>query len=339
MEEINASIDFDRKLATQDIAGSKAHVAMLARQGIVEAGDADAIATGLAHVQGEIEAGKFSFSRALEDIHMNVEAGSRESIGAAAGRLHTARSRNDQVATDFRLWVRDAIDAARPPIAALQLALRRRAEKHADMVMPGFTHMQSAQPVTFGHHLLAYVEMFGARPGRFEDARKRINECPLGAAALAGTSFPIDRDDDRQGARLRPADANSLDASATATSRWKRWPPHDRGGPSVALRGRNRALVDAAFRLCQAVRRLHDRLVDHAAEAQSRRGRTGARQDRPDGRRALGLLTRDEGPAAGLLQGHAGRQGAARSTRSETLALCWRHDRHGRDLTPEPRSA
>ncbi len=194
MEEINASIDFDRKLAAQDIAGSEAHVAMLARQGIVDAADADAIAKGLAEVKGEIEAGAFAFSRALEDIHMNVESRLAEIVGPAAGRLHTARSRNDQVAVDFRLWVRDAIDALILQIAELQKALAARALDSAGMVMPGFTHLQSAQPVTFGHHLLAYVEMLGRDAGRFRDARKRLNECPLGAAALAGTSFPIDRD-------------------------------------------------------------------------------------------------------------------------------------------------
>ena len=179
MEEINASIDFDRKLAAQDIAASEAHLAMLAAQGIVEAADAEAIAKGLAQVRGEIEAGTFSFSRALEDIHMNVESRLAEIVGPAAGRLHTARSRNDQVAVDFRLWVRDAIDAVLGQ-TPLQRALATRALDSAAMVMPGFTHLQSAQPVTFGHHLMAYVEMLGRDAGRFKDARKRLNECPLG---------------------------------------------------------------------------------------------------------------------------------------------------------------
>src|SRR5271155_3396759 len=214
MEEINASIDFDRKLGPQDIAGSEAHLAMLAAQGIVEAADAEAIAKGLAQVKGEIEAGTFSFKRALEDIHMNVESRLAEIIGPAAGRLHTARSRNDQVALDFRLWVRDAIDAVQLQIAALQRALAARALETAAMVMPGFTHLQSAQPVTFGHHLLAYVEMLGRDAGRFKDARKRLNECPLGSAALAGTSFPIDREMTARALGFDRPTANSLDSVA-----------------------------------------------------------------------------------------------------------------------------
>jgi argininosuccinate lyase len=214
MEEINPSIDFDRKLAAQDIAGSQAHVAMLAAQGIVEAADAEAIASGLAQVKGEIEAGTFSFSRALEDIHMNLESRLAEIVGPAAGRLHTARSRNDQVAVDFRLWVRDAIDGILVQIAELQRALATRALDSAATVMPGFTHLQSAQPVTFGHHLMAYVEMLGRDAGRFRDARKRLNECPLGAAALAGTSFPIDRDMTAKTLGFDRPTANSLDSVA-----------------------------------------------------------------------------------------------------------------------------
>ncbi len=209
MEEINASIDFDRKLAAQDIAGSQAHVAMLARQGIVETADAEAIAKGLAQVKGEIEAGAFKFSRKLEDIHMNVESRLAEIVGPVAGRLHTARSRNDQVAVDFRLWVRDAIDALVPQIAGLQRALAARALECAGMVMPGLTHLQPAQPVTFGHHLLAYVEMLARDAGRFSDARKR-----LGAAALAGTSFPIDRAMTAKALGFDRPTANSLDSVA-----------------------------------------------------------------------------------------------------------------------------
>ena len=214
MEEINASIDFDRKLAQQDIAGSKAHVAMLASQGIVEPADAEAITRGLDDVKGEIEAGAFAFSRALEDIHMNVESRLAAQIGAPAGRLHTARSRNDQVATDFKLWVRDTIDSLEIQVAGLQQALAERALASADMVMPGFTHLQSAQPVTFGHHLLAYVEMFARDRGRFSDARARLNECPLGAAALAGTSFPIDRFATAKALGFDRPTANSLDSVA-----------------------------------------------------------------------------------------------------------------------------
>ena len=214
MAEINASIGFDRKLAAQDIAGSLAHVAMLASQGVVEKADAEAIAKGLSEVKAEIEAGTFAFSRALEDIHMNVESRLAQIVGPAAGRLHTARSRNDQVAVDFRLWVRDTIDALILQIARLQRALATRALATADLVMPGFTHLQSAQPVTFGHHLMAYVEMLGRDAGRFADARRRLNECPLGAAALAGTSFPIDRDMTARTLGFDRPTANSLDSVA-----------------------------------------------------------------------------------------------------------------------------
>jgi argininosuccinate lyase len=214
MEEINASIDFDRKLASQDIAGSKAHVAMLAHAGIVSSADADAIARGLDEVRAEIEAGTFTFSRALEDIHMNVEQRLAALIGPVAGRLHTARSRNDQVALDFRLWVRDTIDALDTQLADLQLALSEKALEHAGAVMPGFTHLQSAQPVTFGHHLMAYVEMIARDRGRLKDARKRLNESPLGAAALAGTSFPIDREMTAHALGFDRPTANSLDSVA-----------------------------------------------------------------------------------------------------------------------------
>ena len=214
MEEINASIGYDRKLYQQDIAGSKAHVAMLAAQGIVAAEDAEAISNGLDTILSEIEAGTFIFSRALEDIHMNVEARLADLIGDAAGRLHTARSRNDQVATDFRLWVRDTMDTLDDQLAGLQRVLAEKAETHASAVMPGFTHLQSAQPVTFGHHMLAYVEMIARDRGRFSDARKRMNECPLGSAALAGTSFPIDRHATAAALGFDRPTANSLDAVA-----------------------------------------------------------------------------------------------------------------------------
>src|SRR6266550_5393959 len=190
MQEINASIDFDRRLYRQDIAASKAHAAMLAKQGINSRDDAARIAHGLDTILSEMDTGKFRFKRALEDIHMNVESRLGELIGPAAGRLHTARSRNDQVATDFRLYVRDTIDELDAALAAFQHALVERGTEHAGSVMPGFTHLQTAQPVTFGHHLLAYVEMASRDRGRFADARKRLNESPLGAAALAGTSFP-----------------------------------------------------------------------------------------------------------------------------------------------------
>ncbi len=212
MAAINASIGFDKRLYAQDIAGSRAHAAMLAAQGIISDKDAEAIREGLLTVLSEIETGKFVFSTALEDIHMNVEARLKEVIGEPAGRLHTARSRNDQVATDFRLWVRDQTDAALAGIVALQRALLAQAEAGADWVMPGFTHLQVAQPVTWGHHMLAYVEMLARDFGRFSDARRRMNESPLGAAALAGTSFPIDRHMTAAALGFDRPMANSLDA-------------------------------------------------------------------------------------------------------------------------------
>src|SRR5438874_2209334 len=212
MRRINASIDFDKRLYAEDIAGSLAHCAMLVVQRILSPEDGAAIAEGLGQIRAEIEAGRFVFSEANEDIHLNIEARLAELIGPTAGRLHTARSRNDQVATDFRLWVRGAIDRIDTAMRDLQAALLDQAEAHAETVMPGFTHLQIAQPVTFGHHLMAYVEMLGRDRGRFADCRRRLNESPLGAAALAGTAFPIDRD--RTATALgfdRPA-ANSIDA-------------------------------------------------------------------------------------------------------------------------------
>ncbi len=212
MEEINASIDFDKKLWRQDIRGSLAHAAMLAETGILTKEDVATITAGLKKVEGEIESGAFTFSRALEDVHMNVESNLKDKIGLAAGRLHTARSRNDQVATDMRLWVRDTLDEIDGQMADLQQALAEKAEAYAGAVMPGFTHLQSAQPVTFGHHLLAYVEMLGRDRSRIRDARARLNECPLGAAALAGTSFPIDRHMTAKALGFDRPTANSLDS-------------------------------------------------------------------------------------------------------------------------------
>jgi argininosuccinate lyase len=212
LEAINVSIDFDKRLGPQDIRGSLAHVAMLAKQGVVSQEDAARITDGLTRIADEIERREFVFSRALEDIHMNVESRLVELIGPAAGRLHTARSRNDQVATDFRLYIRDETDGVDAQLADLQLALAERAFEEAGSVMPGFTHLQSAQPVTLGHHLLAYVEMIGRDRGRFRDARARLNECPLGAAALAGTSFPIDREATASALGFDRPTANSLDS-------------------------------------------------------------------------------------------------------------------------------
>jgi argininosuccinate lyase len=212
MKRINASIGFDQRLYAQDIAASKAHAAMLVRQGIVGEADGAAILHGLDRVLEEIESGRFEFKTALEDIHMNVEARLAELIGDAAGRLHTARSRNDQVATEFRLWVRDAIDGLDAKLLELINELLDRAEENAGVTMPGYTHLQPAQPVTFGHHLMAYVEMFGRDRSRFADARKRLNESPLGAAALAGTSFPIDRQMTAKALGFDRPMANSMDA-------------------------------------------------------------------------------------------------------------------------------
>jgi argininosuccinate lyase len=212
MEAINASIGFDQRLAEQDIRGSRAHAAMLAAQGIITDSEAAAIREGLLTVLSEIQSGNFEFSAALEDIHMNVEARLKDIIGEPAGRLHTARSRNDQVATDFRLWVRDQFDAFETGLLALINALLVQAEQGADWVMPGFTHLQTAQPVTWGHHMMAYVEMLGRDLSRVRDARARMNECPLGSAALAGTSFPIDRHMTAADLGFAHPTANSLDA-------------------------------------------------------------------------------------------------------------------------------
>jgi argininosuccinate lyase len=215
MEEINASIEFDKRLAAEDIAGSRAHARMLAARGIIAEADAEAILKGLDQVGAEIAEGRFAFKRSLEDIHLNIEQRLAELIGPAAGRLHTARSRNDQVATDFRLWVRAACDRAIASLAALQQAVLDLADSHAETIMPGFTHLQPAQPVTFGHHCLAYVEMLGRDRGRFSDARARMNECPLGAAALAGTPYPIDRDMTAHALEFANPMRNSLDAVAS----------------------------------------------------------------------------------------------------------------------------
>jgi argininosuccinate lyase len=212
MREITPSIDFDKRLAAEDLAGSRAHCRMLANEGIISKDDGQAILDGLTAIEKEITAGSFVFKRELEDIHLNIEARLAELIGPAAGRLHTARSRNDQVVTDFRLWVRSACERADQGLIALQRALLVQAEQHTGTIMPGFTHMQVAQPVTFGHHMMAYVEMFGRDRGRFEDARKRMNESPLGAAALAGTSFAIDRDATAKTLGFARPMRNSMDA-------------------------------------------------------------------------------------------------------------------------------
>lgn len=211
MEEINASIGFDKKLYAQDIRGSKAHATMLAHQGIISAEDKDKILHGLDTILSEIESGQFVFSRKLEDIHMNVEARLAELIGPAAGRLHTARSRNDQVALDFRLWVKEELQKTETALSGLIAAFLNRAEEHADTVMPGFTHLQTAQPVTFGHHCMAYVEMFGRDRQRVRHAIEHLDESPIGAAALAGTGYPIDRHMTAQALGFREPTRNSID--------------------------------------------------------------------------------------------------------------------------------
>ena len=212
MQAINASVDIDVRLIEHDVVGSKAHAAMLAAVGVITQDDAAAIITGLDAIIAEWRSGAFALDPALEDVHMNVEARRKATIGEPAGRLHTARSRNDQVATDFRLWVRDALGSTQQAIGGLQAALVAQAERHADAVMPGFTHLQTAQPITFGHHCLAYVEMLERDRRRVENALEGVNECPLGAAALAGTSFPIDRAHTAAALGFRQPMANSLDA-------------------------------------------------------------------------------------------------------------------------------
>ncbi len=212
MQAINVSIGFDRRLAAQDLAGSRAHAAMLSAAGLISSEDEAAIQAGLDQIGREIVDGGFPYREEFEDIHMNVEARLAEIVGEPAGRLHTARSRNDQVALDLRLWVRDACDRSVDGLRALQRALLAQAEANADALMPGFTHLQPAQPVTLGHHLMAYVEMFGRDAGRFADARARMNESPLGAAALAGTAFPIDRDFTAHALGFERPMANSMDA-------------------------------------------------------------------------------------------------------------------------------
>ena len=215
MEEINTSIDFDKRLAKEDLACSRAHAAMLGAQRIISSADADAILAGLDQIETEIAEGRFVFKRALEDVHLNIESRLAEIAGDSAGRLHTARSRNDQVATDLRLWLRGACERIDAALLALQHALLAQAEAHADTLMPGFTHMQPAQPITFGHHCLAYVEMLARDRGRFADACARLNESPLGAAALAGTSFPIDRERTAQALGFARPMRNSMDAVAS----------------------------------------------------------------------------------------------------------------------------
>ncbi len=310
MEEINASIGFDKRLAPQDIRASKAHAAMLADAGIIAPEDAAAIIKGLDQVAAEIDSGKMVFSRALEDVHMNVESRLKEVIGTPAGRLHTARSRNDQVATDFRLYVRDRLDGLDAALAALQLAFVRKAEAHAATVMPGFTHLQPAQPVTFGHHLLAYVEMIGRDRGRLADARARLNECPLGSAALAGTSFPIDRHATAKALGFDKPTDNSLDAVS------------DRDFILETLAAASICAVHLSRFAEEVVLwstpqfgfiKLSDKFTTGSSIMPQKRNPDAAELTRAKVGRIAGafqsLLHRHEGPAARLFEGHAGGQG------------------------------
>ncbi len=295
MQEINASISFDQKLWRQDISGSLAHAAMLAKVGVITTEDEQAIGAGLAAIAQEIETGRFPFDVALEDIHMNIEARLTERIGEAGRRLHTARSRNDQVATDFRLWVRDAIDGLGAQITDVMRALADRAAEHAGDPMPGFTHLQTAQPVTFGHHLLAYVEMLDRDRGRLAGCRRRLNECPLGSAALAGTSFPIDRHMTAKALGFDRPTANSLDAVSDrdfALGVLER--RRDLRDASVAFCRGDRDLVFRALALHSPQRRVHHGKFDHAAEAQPRCRGTGAGEERPRRRRPCQPADRDE---------------------------------------------
>ena len=331
MEEINVSIDVDRHLYAQDIAASKAHAAMLAAQGIITASDAKNIAKGLDTILSEIGKGAFDFKRALEDIHMNVESRLAELIGPAAGRLHTARSRNDQVATDFRLYVRDTIDETDAALAAFQRALAARALEHAGTVMPGFTHLQTAQPVTFGHHLLAYVEMAARDRGRFADARKRLNKSPLGAAALAGTSFPIDRDATAKALGFDRPMANSLDAVSD-----RDFVLETLSAAAIAAVHLSRFAEEIVIWTSPLVGlvRLSDKFTTGSSIMPQKRNPDAAELVRAKTGRVIGALTgaadRDEGPAARLSKGHAGGQAGRDGGVCRAVAGDPRHDRHGR---------
>ena len=305
MEAINASIDVDKRMAVEDITGSRAHVRMLAESGIVAEDDRDAILKGLEQVAAEIEAGDFPFRKDLEDIHMNIEARLKEIIGEPAGRLHTARSRNDQVATDFRLWTRSALETRIAQTEALMGALLDQADLHADTVMPGFTHLQTAQPVTFGHHLMAYVEMFSRDRSRFADAKDRLNESPLGAAALAGTGFPINRQKTAADLGFTAPMANSLDAVSA-----RDFAVETVSACSICATPcrRDCHLGVRSIPLCPLVRCMVDRLFHHAAKAQSGCRRACSRKNRPHLWRASGAADRAERSSARLLQRHAGRQ-------------------------------
>ncbi len=339
MEEINASIGFDKRLAPQDIRGSLAHVAMLGEAGILPKADVAAIQDGLKAVARKSKAGASCSSANSRTSTCPSRAGSPRSSGPPPGRLHTARSRNDQVATDMKLWVRDTLDNLDEQAAGLQRALAEKALAHAGTVMPGFTHLQSAQPVTFGHHCLAYVEMLARDRGRFRDARARLNECPWGRRRSPAPRFPSTA---RHGGgpRLRPSDGQfpRFRGRPRLRPRIAVRRLHLRRPPLALCRG-TRGVDLGAVRFRAPVGRLHHRLVDHAAEAQPGRRRTRAREIRSGHRRADGSPHRDEGPAARLFEGHAGGQGGHLRRPSGPVALLGRHDRYGaRPRTQCPRS-
>ncbi len=299
MQEINASIGVDKRMWQEDIAGSRAHAAMLGAVGVISAEDAAAIDAGLAEIAGEWATGPIEENLALEDIHMHVEARLKEKIGDVAGRLHTARSRNDQVATDLRLWVRGAIDRLDTGLAAFQDALLTRADEHAGTVMPGFTHLQTAQPVTLGHHLMAYAEMAKRDRGRFQDARKRLNECPLGAAALAGTGFAIDRNMTATALGFDRPTANSLDSVSDRDFAIEFMTSCLQAGLHLS-RLAEEIIIWASQPLWvrETAGRLFHGFVDHAAKAQSRRRRAGTGQDGPVPGRTDAAGDGDEGASA-----------------------------------------
>ena len=312
VQRYTSSVAFDRRLWRADIAGSLAHAAMLAAQGVISAADLGAIKRGLATIADEIERGAFEWRSELEDVHLNIEARLVQLAGDAGKRLHTGRSRNDQVATDVRLWLRDEITGIGSLLAELQRALVELADQHTETILPGFTHLQVAQPVSFAHHLLAYVEMFARDAERMAEVHARTNRLPLGAAALAGTSYPLDREMVAKALGMTGICRNSIDAVSDrdfAIEFTRRGEPVH--GSRLALQRGAGALDEPELRLRRARRPLLHRLVDHAAEEEPRRARAGARQDRPRRRPPDGPADPDEGPAAGLQQGQPGRQGAA----------------------------
>ena len=333
MAQINASIGFDKRLAAHDLAGSQAHARMLAATGVITEAERDAILDGLERIEAAIEAGTFAFTPELEDIHLNIEQRLTDLVGEPGRRLHTARSRNDQVATDFKLWVRDAMDRADALLAELQRVLLGLARQHAATVMPGFTHLQAAQPVTFGHHLLAYVEMLGRDRSRFADARRRLNECPLGAAALAGTSFPIDRAMTAAELGFDRPTANSIDAVSDRDFALDYLAGgRDLRRPSLALAEELVLWSTPQFGFV----RMPEAFTSGSSIMPQKRNPDAAELVRGKSGRILGAPAGAaggaQGPAARLFQGHAGGQGGRVRRRRQPRAVPRRHGRDaGRD--------